>query len=64
VLRIDALSEARKLGNTKAFNTIVLGMAAKHMDFSKEDWLKVIENTVPPKTVELNKQAFLVGYEM
>ncbi|MBO6065597.1 MAG: 2-oxoacid:acceptor oxidoreductase family protein, partial [Lachnospiraceae bacterium] len=47
-----------------AFNTIVLGMAAKHMDFSKEDWLKVIENTVPPKTVELNKQAFLVGYEM
>ncbi|MBR7000084.1 MAG: indolepyruvate oxidoreductase subunit beta [Lachnospiraceae bacterium] len=64
VLKIDALSEARKLGNTKAFNTIVLGLAAKHMDFSKEDWLKVIENTVPPKTVELNKQAFLVGYGM
>lgn len=64
VLKIDALSEARKLGNTKAFNTIVLGLAAKHMDFSKEDWLKVIENTVPPKTVELNKQAFLVGYNI
>ena len=64
VLKIDALSEARKLGNTKAFNTVVLGLAAKHMDFSKEDWLKVIENTVPPKTVELNKQAFLAGYEM
>lgn len=64
VLKIDALSEARKLGNTKAFNTIVLGLAAKHMDFSKEDWLNVIENTVPPKTVELNKQAFLVGYNM
>ena len=64
VLKIDALSEARKLGNTKAFNTIVLGLAAKHMDFSKEDWLKVIENTVPSKTVELNKQAFLVGYNI
>lgn len=64
VLKIDALSEARKLGNTKAFNTIVLGLAAKHMDFSCDDWLKVIENTVPPKTVELNKQAFLVGYNM
>ena len=64
VLKIDALSEARKLGNTKAFNTIVLGLAAKHMDFSKEDWLTVIEKTVPPKTVELNKQAFLVGYGM
>ncbi|MBO7631630.1 MAG: indolepyruvate oxidoreductase subunit beta [Lachnospiraceae bacterium] len=64
VLKIDALSEARKLGNTKAFNTVVLGLAAKHMDFSKEDWIKVIENTVPPKTVELNKQAFLAGYNM
>ena len=64
VLRIDALSEARKLGNTKAFNTIVLGLAAKHMDFSCEDWLQVIEKTVPPKTVDLNKQAFLVGYNM
>ena len=64
VLKIDALSEARKLGNTKAFNTVVLELAAKHMDFSKEDWIKVIENTVPPKTVELNKQAFLAGYNM
>ncbi len=64
VLRIDAMSEAKKLGNSKAFNTIVLGMAAKHMDFSLEDWLKVIERTVPPKTVELNKKAFLTGYEM
>ena len=33
------------------------------MDFKKEDWLKVIEETVPPKTVEINKQAFILGYE-
>ncbi len=64
VLKIDAMSEAKKLGNVKAFNTIVLGMAAKHMDFSKDAWLSVIERTVPAKTVELNKKAFLVGYEM
>ena len=25
--------------------------------------LEVIEKTVPPKTVELNKKAFLLGYE-
>ena len=41
---------------------IVLGIAAQHMDFSKEDWLKVIEKTVPSKTVEINKKAFLLGY--
>jgi indolepyruvate ferredoxin oxidoreductase beta subunit len=45
------------------FNVIVLGVAAKHMDFSKEAWLKVIEKTVPPKTLEMNKKAFLLGLE-
>ena len=63
VLKINAMDEALKLGNSKVFNIIVLGMAAKHMDFSKEDWLKVIEKTVPPKTVEMNKKAFVLGFE-
>ena len=63
VYKINAMDEALKLGNSKVFNIIVLGMAAKHMDFSKEDWLKVIEKTVPPKTVEMNKKAFLLGFE-
>lgn len=62
VYRINAMEEAIKLGNSKAFNVIVLGLAAKHMDFAKEDWLKVIEEVVPPKTVEINKQAFMAGY--
>lgn len=63
VYSINAMDEALKLGNSKVFNIIVLGMAAKHMDFSKEDWLTVIKNTVPPKTVEINQKAFLVGFE-
>ncbi len=62
VLKIDAMAEALKLGNAKTFNIIVLGMAAKHMDFAKEDWLEVIENTVPAKTIEINKKAFETGY--
>lgn len=64
VLKIDAISEARKLGNTKVFNIIVLGLAAKHMDFTLEDWYNVIEKTVPPKTIQINKEAFTVGYEL
>lgn len=64
VLSVDAMAEAKKLGNPKVFNIIVLGIAAAHMDFTKEDWLTVIEHTVPPKTIDMNKKAFLVGYEM
>ena len=45
-------------------NLIVLGIAAQHMDFTKEQWYEVIEKTVPPKTIEINKKAFDVGYQL
>lgn len=64
VFKVNAIEEAKKLGNSKVFNVIVLGIAAQHMDFSKEDWLTVIENTVPKKTIEINKKAFEVGYTL
>lgn len=61
---VNAMEEAKKLGNSKVFNIIVLGLAAKYMDFSEEDWLQVIEETVPAKTIDLNKKAFLLGYHL
>ena len=64
VYSVNATEEAKKLGNSRVFNLIVLGVAAQHMDFAKEDWYKVIENTVPQKTIEINKQAFDVGYQL
>ena len=64
VFTVNAMEEAKKLGNSKVFNIIVLGIAAKHMDYTKEQWLQVIENTVPPKTIEINKKAFEIGYDM
>lgn len=62
VIAVDAMGEAKKLGNTRVFNTIIVGVAAKHMDFKKEEWLSIIEKTVPAKTVDINKKAFEVGY--
>lgn len=64
IYKVDAMEEAKKLGNSKVFNVIVLGIAAQHMNFSKEEWLKVIEDTVPKKTVEINKRAFEAGYHL
>lgn len=63
VYSMNAMDEAIKLGNSRTFNVIILGLAAKYMDFDKEAWLSIIEKTVPPKTIEMNKQAFLLGYE-
>lgn len=64
VIKVDALEEAKKIGNTRTFNIIILGIAARHMDFSKDEWLQVIEKTVPQKTIEINKKAFELGYTM
>lgn len=63
VISIDAMDEAKKLGNPRVFNTIIIGLAGKNMDFQKEEWLDVIAETVPQKTVDINQKAFLVGYE-
>ena len=64
VYTVNATEEAKKLGNSRVFNLIVLGIAAQHMDFTKEQWYEVIEKTVPEKTIEINKQAFDVGYHL
>ena len=62
VYTVNGTEEAKKIGNARVFNLVVLGVAAQHMDFTKEQWYEVIENTVPPKTIAVNKQAFDVGY--
>lgn len=60
---IDGNSIALGLGSSKVLNSVVLGLAAKHMEFSKEAWVEVLAAVVPPKTVQMNTLAFEAGYE-
>ena len=64
VVSVDAMDEAIKMGNSRVFNVIILGIAAKNMDFPKEQWIEVIKKTVPPKTIDINVAAFEKGYEL
>lgn len=64
VISVDAQAEALAMGNSRVFNVIILGIAAKHMDFPKEQWVEVIKNTVPTKTIDINVAAFERGYEI
>ena len=59
---IDGQKLALELGNSKVLNSVVLGFAASFIGFSKELWLDTVASTVPPKTVEINKKAFELGY--
>ncbi len=64
VVSLNAMEEALKLGNSKVFNTVILGAAARNMEFDKAAWVQVIESTVPPKTREINLTAFEAGYAL
>lgn len=60
---INGEAEAKELGNSKVLNSVVLGFAANFFEFSKDEWLNVLKNTVPQKTIEINEKAFNLGYE-
>ena len=62
VYSIDAGKIARSIGNSRVVNSVVLGLAAKHIGFSESEWIDVISSTVPQKTVEMNISAFKEGY--
>ena len=63
VYTIDGGSIAKSLGNSKVLNSVVLGLAAKHIGFGEAEWLEVLAATVPQKTVEINTAAFKAGFE-
>jgi len=58
---IDALSLAEEAGSSKAVNIVLLGRLAKWFDFTRDEWLTAIEESVPAKFLDLNKKAFALG---
>ena len=63
VYSIDGVEIAKQLGNSKVLNSVVLGVAAKFIGFTKQQWIDVIEKTVPQKTIDINVKAFVNGYD-
>lgn len=61
VMKLDALSLAVEAGSSKAANVVLLGAVSTAMDFSEEQWLEALEQTVKPKFLEMNKKAFALG---
>ena len=59
----DALSLANEAGSSKAVNIVLMGHLSRNFDFTLEEWMEAIEKSVPPKFLELNKKAFMLGRE-
>jgi indolepyruvate ferredoxin oxidoreductase beta subunit len=69
VVYVDGEAAASELGNIKAANVVLLGALSALMEregltgaeLSVDIWLDVITSRVPPKYIELNRQAFNAG---
>ena len=60
---IDALKLAEQAGSAKAVNIVLMGHLSRYFDFTLEEWMTAIEQSVPAKFLELNQKAFLLGRE-
>lgn len=63
VTALEAMPLAEQAGSAKAVNVVLVGVLSRSMDIPEENWLRAIEETVPPKFAELNRRAFLLGRE-
>ena len=58
---MDAQSLAEQAGSTKAVNLVLMGRLSRYFDFTLEEWDEAITQSVPPKFLDLNRKAFLLG---
>lgn len=64
VIALDALSLAKKAGNIKAVNVVLIGVLAKTSGIAYEKWIDTIKSTVPEKFLDINLKAFDAGYNL
>ena len=61
VRALDASALAARAGTVKAANVVMLGAVASALPFSAAAMEAVIRRSVPPKTIDVNLEAFRVG---
>lgn len=63
MIEINAFDEAIKLGKKQISNVLLLGVLAKFLDIKYETWLDTVRDNVPKKSMDININAFNLGYE-
>ncbi len=61
-VEINAVEIAHECGTYKAANVVLMGVLAKSLPFSAEEWKKAITACVKPKFLDVNLLAFERGF--
>jgi indolepyruvate ferredoxin oxidoreductase beta subunit len=60
-LIVDGLAVANKLGNPRVLNVIFLGVLSNYLDIPPSTYEEVLKESLKPKLVDINLQAFNEG---
>ena len=60
---LDCLKIANEAGSSKAVNIVLLGRLSHYFDLPREAWMRSLEANVPPRFLEMNRRAFVLGCE-
>jgi indolepyruvate ferredoxin oxidoreductase, beta subunit len=58
---IDALEIAKKTGNIKTLNVVMIGVLSRFLNFKDDVWNETFLNLIPRKHLEINLSAFNMG---
>lgn len=62
LVMVDAQEKARQAGTDKAANVVLLAALASFLGIERDIWLEVIRRRVPKKYLDINIEAFNLGY--
>ncbi len=63
VIAFDGVALALQAGTVKALNVVMLGAISRYLPLSEETIVECIRSMVPPKTIDVNLEAFRLGKE-
>jgi len=63
VVDVDALQLAEQSGNQRTINSVLIGILASRLPFEKETWVNTIHRVVPERHLQVNLDAFALGYQ-
>ncbi|MDO9535609.1 MAG: indolepyruvate oxidoreductase subunit beta [Bacillota bacterium] len=64
VLWVNGTDAAKEVGNPATIGVVLLGALSTLLGGDENVWLSVVERMVPPKFLEMNKNAFYAGRKL
>ncbi len=61
IIWIRGFELAKRLGNERAANAVMLGALSAQLDFDESTWIEALEGRVPARYRQLNREAFIAG---